>query len=341
MLARPLPFPVSTETRVIAAMVAWIALIHFVVEAFIMGTLAGWQLDHGVIAEGLLDCVLLTLLSSPPIYYFVAKPFIEAAQSARAELAQELDLRTQQTDNLERTRVSLESSLGQNEQLRKRLQQSNGRVAEINELTLQRIGADLHDGPAQLLTYSLLRLGKMAPILKQGGNVRDLELLEGMQHALSDSLNELRNISRGLSLPQLSEAGLEAVIGMAVTLHQELTGTKVQLTMSNLPASVPDAIKICVYRVVQESLSNAFKHGGAAEQRVEVFMENMLTLKVSDQGPGMAAKPPGRGLGLSGMRARVEALGGTLSIDSGQGKGTTVTARLDVNEIASRGNGNG
>ncbi len=156
-----------------------------------------------------------------------------------------------------------------------------------------------------------------------------------MQSALSDTLTEVRNISRGLSLPQLNTATLKDVLNLAVTLHQEVTGTKVQTTFSGLPAEVTQAVKTCVYRVVQESLSNAYKHASAIDQKVSAFMDKDLVLVISDSGPGFSKELPKRGLGLTGMQARVEALGGTLSIDTGDGTGTVLTVRLVVDHAGS------
>lgn len=321
----------KTDSHQMLVMVGWIALIHFVVEAFIMGTLSNWQLSRPVINEALLDCTLLTILSSPPIYFWVAKPFINAARDAEAALARELNTRAEQAKKLESTLQDLRHSLDQNEELRIRLQLSNEKVADINEKTLQRIGADLHDGPAQLLTYSLLRLGKLAPAIEYSQGDRDVDELYQMRAALADTLLELRNISRGLILPQLNAATLQQAINLAVVLHQEQTGTKVELAADNLPPIVPQPLKVCVYRLVQESLSNAYKHGLAKAQKVAVYLDKQLVLEVSDKGPGFDTQDyNGEGLGLTGMRARVEALGGTLTIGTGKELGTTLTFRIDI-----------
>lgn len=326
-----LPTDTSNQTRQMLMMVWWIGIIHFLVEALIMATLSGWHLSRPVIMEGLLDSTLLTLLSTPLIYAWVAKPFITSANDAETALSHTIRDQAEQAATLESTLASLNRSLEQNEDLRIRLQQSNEKIAEINELTLQRIGADLHDGPAQLLTYSLLRLGKFAPIVRKAGRKKDADELSFVQVALTDTLTEVRNISRGLSLPQLSTATLGETIALAVTLHQEQTGTKVDLTTEDLPDNAAQALKVCVYRVVQESLANAYRHGQGRDQKVTAHSGTHLVLTVSDNGPGFDALNYNRdGLGLSGMRARVEALGGTMIIDSKVGSGTSLTIKLDL-----------
>lgn len=323
--------PTMDESQQIATLVLWIVVIHFVVEAFIMGTLSGWNLTRDVILEGILDCAMLTVLTTPPIYFWVVKPFVISARDAKAALSRELSLRTEQAARLETALASLEKIFVQNEQLRNRLQRSSERIADINELTWQRIGADLHDGPAQLLTYSLLRLGKFTPIIESSGAPNAVEELGNMRSALEDALKDIRNISRGLSLPQLDTATLGEVVAMAVTLHQEQSGSRVEVLTNGLPTDVPHSLKAGIYRVVQESLSNAYKHGKGVNQKVSLTMDKQLILRISDEGPGFETEKVNRdGLGLTGMRARVEALGGTMEIESRKGLGTAVTVRFEI-----------
>ena len=313
------------------AMMGLIAVIHFVIEAFIMGTFSRWNLTYDVIEDGLLDSTSLTILSSPLIYYYVVKPFVTSARDSKETLGRTISAQSAQAVRLETALNELRQSLSANEDLRDRLQQSNEKIAEINELTLQRIGADLHDGPAQLLTYSLLRLDRFAPAVESTHGQNGADEHEHVRAALSDTLTELRNISRGLSLPQLSLASLGKTIELAVALHQEQTGTKVDVTITGLPDDVPQSLKVCVYRVVQESLANAYKHAHASNQKVAAYMDKQLVLEISDTGPGFdTPAPTGEGLGLTGMRARVGALGGTLTIATGNSGGTRLIARLDV-----------
>lgn len=320
----------SQQTRVIWVMVAQIAVVHFIVEALIMGTLSGWNLTHSVILAGLLDCVLLTAFSSWPIYSWVARPFIVAARNSQQALATELADKARQTDALERALDDARRLLARNAELSSRLKVSNARIAEISEQTLQRIGADLHDGPAQLLTYSLMRLGKFEPAVhKTGGNAADE--FKTMRSALTDTLSELRNISRGLSLPQLENVSLAETIALAVALHQEQTGTAVKQVVGELPEVVPHAVKSCIYRVIQESLSNATRHAKASSQLVAARFDRDLQVEISDQGQGFDPNEiPGKGLGLNGMLARVESVGGTLEVLSRRGQGTCMRVRMPI-----------
>ncbi len=233
--------------------------------------------------------------------------------------------------------VNLERLLSQNETLSERLKETSARIADINERTLQRIGADLHDGPAQLLTYQLLRLNKLAPLIDQSAGTNGLRQLEQMRSAIAETLAEVRGVSAGLSLPQLSAVSFSSVIGLAVTQHEERTGTKVEVDAGDITAEIPLPLKIGAYRLVQEALTNSFRHAAGKGQRVQTSFassgtgSDRLEVIISDNGPGfISSRKSGTGLGLTGMQARAEALGGKLEIASETGKGTRISATFEL-----------
>jgi signal transduction histidine kinase len=99
----------------------------------------------------------------------------------------------------------------------------------------------------------------------------------------------------------------------------------------DLPGETPQSLKICVYRFVQEGLTNAFRHAGGAGQAVAARAGPLLEVRVSDHGPGLPADiRAGGGLGMAGMRARIEGAGGKLEISSTCGQGTHLVATFDV-----------
>jgi signal transduction histidine kinase len=231
---------------------------------------------------------------------------------------------------------TLKSNIIQTEELRQRLQQSNAVVADINERILQRIGADLHDGPAQLLTYALLRLGSLTASVEAAAGEKGVREFQQMRSSLSNALGEIRNTSAGLSLPGLQSATLQETIALVVALHQEHTGTWVRVDADTLPNNAPLALKTCIYRFVQEALSNAYRHAGARDQCVSARLNGKLCVTVSDNGPGFGieGKQPS-GLGLTGMRARIESLGGILRIESNGECGARLTAIFDLEALQS------
>jgi signal transduction histidine kinase len=117
------------------------------------------------------------------------------------------------------------------------------------------------------------------------------------------------------------------------------TGIRCELEQDGLSAGLSDATKTCVYRVVQEALHNCQKHAGATSVRVAMRQsDNQLEVEIRDDGRGFdqearrQAQHPA-GLGLLGMRERVEMLGGTLDISSAPGSGTRLSLRIPV-EVA-------
>ena len=225
--------------------------------------------------------------------------------------------------------------LAQNQELHERVRRAAGSVATLNERFLRRIGSELHDGPAQDLGLSLLKLDALIARSEQAQVAPEfVEELNGIQSSLQNAQKEVRAISTGLSLPQLAELSLPETVIRAVRAHERRTGSHVKLDVAPLPEQAALPVKITIYRVIQESLNNSFRHAGGANQQIRAFMDgDYLTLEVSDEGPGFVPQPAATfngHLGLAGMRERVESLGGTFSVKSEPGKGTQVTARLTL-----------
>lgn len=244
------------------------------------------------------------------------------------------------SDTIEQQRATLNDQisrltelLGQNRELHERVRRAAGSVATLNERLLRRIGSELHDGPAQDLGLALLKLDALVGRSEQSPEaIAFVEELTSIQSPLQNAQKEIRAISTGLSLPQLAELSLPETVIRAVRAHERQTGSRVTLDVATLSEQAALPVKITVYRVIQESLNNAFRHAGGANQQIRAFMDgDMLALEVSDDGPGFVAQLTttfNGHLGLTGMRERVESLGGTFSVKSEIGKGTQVSARL-------------
>jgi signal transduction histidine kinase len=232
--------------------------------------------------------------------------------------------------------------LSENGDLQRKIATAHQEFSQINELTLRRIGADLHDGPAQLLTQILVRLDELAALqerYQKNGHPLEGDVLETMRNAAQDALQEIRNISRGLALPEIDGIPLRQELELVALRHQQRSKTQVKLSCGSLPEDLPLTHKICIYRFVQEALNNAYRHAGGAGQEVHASYDGAwLEVRVCDTGPGIASgsapdaevNPSQTCLGLAGMRYRVEALGGVFSIDSTVGFGTQVSARFKL-----------
>lgn len=235
----------------------------------------------------------------------------------------------------------LSNLLNQNEYLRSRLQTSSNRVAELNERYLRRIGADLHDGPAQLIGFALLRLDSLRSALrKEYPERKDPDEIGAVYDALHEAMGEIRELSAGLTLAKLEEMSPLTVLKEIVGAHERRTETRVVLTVDSIPENLPLPLKISVFRFVQEALNNAYRHGGGIDQNVTCRIDGSeFELNVSDGGPGfMPETPTGEdsGMGLIGLRERIESLGATLKIESTPGEGTILTMRCRLSDGGSQ-----
>lgn len=220
-----------------------------------------------------------------------------------------------------------------------RVRRAATRVTALNEQSLRRVSAELHDGPAQDIALALLRLGIMTPVRATASGAErgpagshDLMTIET---CLSRALHEVRDIASGLRLPELDALTLEETIDRVIAVHEERTSTRVERRYMSLAESVSLPIKITVYRVMQEALTNGFQHGGGCRQWVDVVCrEERLEARICDDGPGLKAMDDGKDhLGLAVMRERVESLGGLFSIESAPGAGTTVSFILPLTAL--------
>ncbi len=237
--------------------------------------------------------------------------------------------------------------LAQNNELHQRVQRAATNATELNERFLRRISADLHDGPTQELGLALLRLDRVMSqnevCCLNNPNFKCTDHLPVIQTSLQQALQEMRAIAAGFGLPHLESITLIELLKRVIRSHEQRTGTKVILSFDNLPNQTDLSIKITVYRLIQEALNNAHQHAGGMGQQVQVEYEvDYMLIKVLDAGPGF---DPTRSinwdehLGLSGMRERVESLGGLFKIESETGRGTKVIARLPLQPIGDNTHG--
>lgn len=219
-----------------------------------------------------------------------------------------------------------------NEDLRAKVTTANLNSTKVSDQVLSRVGADLHDGPAQLLSFALLRLHEVVEGVPADLKERKQDAIDAVADATRDALREIRNISAGVSLPEVDRLTATAVLQFAIDQHQCRTGTNVDFDATDLPVNLSSSIKTCAFRLVQEGLNNAVRHAGGRGQAVRAIKEgDMLVISVSDRGPGFLPNGQAAGnqrFGLCGLRHRIEALGGSFNVHSVVGVGTTLTAKL-------------
>lgn len=216
--------------------------------------------------------------------------------------------------------AELQALSQRNTALRLRVQGAAARGAAFGDRQLRRLGADLHDGPAQLMGFAALRLDSLRRHLPDPEAQAEIDAIAA---SVNGAMREIRDIARGLSLPDLEHRAPCEFLGTVVEAHRLHSGTAV-----DFDCSLPDGLalslaqKVCLYRFAQEGLANATRHGGGRDLQLSAHHEQgRLRLRVCDRGPGLPDVPPvpedagsGGGMGLDGLRDRVESLGGTLAL---------------------------
>jgi signal transduction histidine kinase len=241
----------------------------------------------------------------------------------------------EQQRDLRQQLQQLHTVLEENERMREQLREAGVSTTALNEEFLLRIAADLHDGPAQTIAFALMRFDEFATTCRgclssQGDAPNELN---SIQDALQLSLKDVRKISSGLSIPGMAEMSLADTARRAVLDFERLSGQKVRTEIDDTLGNAPLAVKITVYRLLQESLTNCWRHapGGSPQASVKKSDGEVL-VTITDHGTGFdpqAAAVAGR-LGLAFMRERVRLLGGIFELDSAPGRGTKIHARLPL-----------
>jgi signal transduction histidine kinase/ketosteroid isomerase-like protein len=198
---------------------------------------------------------------------------------------------------------------------------SRARIVAAADATRRRVERDLHDGAQQRLVSLALRVrggvtGTVPPEVRA--------LVDELATEITEIVEELRELARGLHPAVLAEGGLRPALRMLA----RRSAVPVELDCS-VDWRLPEPIELAAYYVVAEALTNAVKHAGASSAVVTVDSgEGLLRVRVSDDGSGGA--DPASGSGLSGLADRVEALGGRLSLHSPPGEGTSVQITLPL-----------
>jgi signal transduction histidine kinase len=219
------------------------------------------------------------------------------------------------------------------EQLRRQaieLQASRGRLVAAADEERRRIERNLHDGAQQHLVAIAIKARLVDQVASKDPE-RAQQLLNQLQHDATAALDDLRALAHGIYPPLLSSSGLAEALSAACR-------------RAPLPASIetdgvgryPPELESAVYFCCLEALQNAGKYGGyGASARVRVWKDNGdLQFEVADDGSGFDSLKAAGGAGLTNMRDRLGAVGGTITVESAPGAGTRVRGVVPVNESA-------
>jgi PAS domain S-box-containing protein len=228
--------------------------------------------------------------------------------------------------------VSFVSDLTERRRNEAALQALTARLIGIQESGNKGLARELHD----VLSQKLAALGmEISSLAQTAGSVPAAlpERCRALSRRVNALADEVHALSRRLHPAILDELGLEAALREECEGFSTQTGVPVRIRSRDVPASIREDVKVCLYRVAQEALRNIAKHASAETVRVSLRGgQNRLLLRVEDAGDGFDRYEAGRkgGLGLVSMEERVRLVKGRLTIRSKPGEGTLVEVSVPL-----------
>jgi signal transduction histidine kinase len=209
-------------------------------------------------------------------------------------------------------------------------QQLEHEIIGISEREQRRIGQDLHDGLCQFLAGIGCAAASLRGDLEKLQLTAEANVADELATLLQDAVVQTRNLARGLVPLKMDEVGLAPALEELTLSVTRLTGTQCIFQSSAGTLTVDDSVAMHLYRIAQEAINNAMKHGKA--RRITVSLggnDDAATLRIADDGIGIS-KAPGvsRGMGLNIMKYRARLSGGELRIEERTGGGTLISCSV-------------
>jgi len=207
-------------------------------------------------------------------------------------------------------------------------------LREARKAERSRIARDLHDGALQDLSYALT----VAQLIQRSSEEPQLnDWLDKEITSLKRAVQSLRSAVYDLRLEESGQRSVVSSVEDLVELNRGMGQDRYEVELvveEGFPRTLPGSIGTELVRIIQEALNNARRHSQAKNVRVVLGLErNGCWAKVEDDGQGFEPRSSRRGVGMSSMRERAEALGGEVEVDSESGKGTRVRVRLPFSSM--------
>jgi len=242
-------------------------------------------------------------------------------------------------DLLESARSELEAKVGErtrelldaNENLRREIAIKNRlqkQIMEISEKEQRRIGQDLHDSLSQQLG-GIIFMGQVLYEKLKRINLDEAQDARKLIGHLQNALTHTRDLAKGL-YPTLGEGGLASSLNELAVAIGELFSVAVTVDCPDVVMTTDEEVTIHVYRIVQEALNNAIRHGKATRIAVRLARQRgRVVLTISDNGVGFPEKPNRKGMGLNIMEYRAASIGASFAVSSQRNSGSVVTCVFD------------
>lgn len=329
LLGVPLFYKILVANAVIVLLFSLLAMrlaLEAMATAAVTAPLWAWAVTGAVFSVGV-NAVIMQLALEP---LRLLKRTAERVQSG------DLDARVPRSALADRETARLMEAtngmLDRMSEYRRRLREVAARALNAAEEERRRISLELHDDTSQRLAALLLRLRVARAV--QDPATRDA-VLEDVRRELAEAADGLRRYAHGLRPAALDELGLGAALEAYVRHIAATTRAEIDVRTENVGRLESRQAELALYRIVQEAITNAVRHSGAA--RIEVGVERVngsIIASVRDDGVGfdvgkaMASAGGQRGIGLFGMQERAGYVGGRVDVESRPGGGTTVRASV-------------
>jgi signal transduction histidine kinase len=222
-----------------------------------------------------------------------------------------------------------EAQRKQIEETQNNLRRLSHRLVQAQEIERTSLSRELHDEVGQMMTALGIELGNLEK-MRNGNGDAFKKRLEEVRRLNANSMRAIRDLAMGLRPSMLDDLGLEAALEWQGREFSRHTGVPAVVRVDGMFEALTDAQRTCIYRVVQEALTNCARHANAKSVLVSIHSgEESVVVLIKDDGVGFSSLGHLRGgLGLLGIRERVEALDGMLRIFSEPEKGTTIEVEI-------------
>jgi signal transduction histidine kinase len=243
------------------------------------------------------------------------------------------------TNHVGRLERQIERQRSDEERTRRDLERLSARLVTVQEEERRSLSRELHDEVGQALTaikmdVTVARRGLDGLQATESG-ARIVSWLEDARSIAENTLQSVRDLSQLLHPSMLDDFGLPEALRSYVRTFSKRTGISAQFVQHGREQRLPQAMEVCLYRIAQEALTNVVRHSGARAAVVTLSQtDHGLAMTIDDDGHGIDQQmsrfdaSSTRGLGVIGMRERVQALGGTFALESRRGGGTRVAVQL-------------
>ncbi|MEK4128724.1 sensor histidine kinase [Solibacillus sp. FSL W8-0474] len=207
------------------------------------------------------------------------------------------------------------------------------RIIAAQEEERKRLSREIHDGPAQMMANVLMRSNLIDRTYREKGVEAALNEINDLKVSVRNALSEVRRIIYDLRPMALDDLGIGPTLKKYLsTLTEYNPTTDIQFISYNSERRIPSNYEVAIFRLVQESVNNAIKHGKSTQIIVKIeWLEAEINVVVKDNGAGFDTENVRQGaFGIIGMKERIDLLKGSIKISSNIGKGSTILMKIPL-----------